>query len=225
MPIIVGGSIHVEAHQNFTARFYSESDGASELGYRIQSHDLYVDGPPFERFDRLREEHPVFRHDRVNDGEIDWYWAITRHADVVTISRQWQTFSSGDGALLIADRPDMELAHMMIDMDPPEHTRVRSLVDRGFTPRAIKLLTDHYVEVTNRLVDEAIADGEVEFVTRVAAELPLIAISEMLGIPSQDRHKVFEWSNRMIGSTDPDYSGGIDDASNAAAELYIYAQE
>ena len=192
--------------------------------FDVQSHDLYLDGPPYERFDRLRAEHPVFRHQRVNEGEIDWYWAITRHADVVTISRQWQTFSSGDGALLIADRPDMELAHMMIDMDPPEHTRVRGLVDRGFTPRAIKLLTDHYVEVTNRLVAEAMADGEVEFVTRVASELPLIAISEMLGIPSEDRHKVFDWSNRMIGSTDPDYSGGIDDASNAAAELYLYAQ-
>ena len=193
--------------------------------FDIQSHDLYVDGPPYERFDQLRDTHPVFRHERVNDGEIDGYWAIIRHADVVTVSRQWQTYSSGDGALLIADRPDMELARMMVDMDPPEHTRVRGLVDRGFTPRAIKLMTDHYVAVTNRLVDEAMAGGEVEFVSTVAAELPLIAISEMLGIPPEDRHKVFDWSNRMIGSTDPDYPGGIEDASNAAAELYLYAQE
>ncbi len=196
------------------------------LDLDIQSHDIYLDGPPYELFDRLRVEPPVFRHDNPNPDQIDWFWALTRHADIVAVSRQWQTFSSGrEGATLNADRPDMELARMLIDMDPPEHTRVRGLVNRGFTPKAIKLLVDQYVEVTQRLIDEAMAWGDVEFVSAVASELPLIAIAEMLGIPFDDRHKVFDWSNRMIGATDPDYSGGLEDAGAAAAELYMYAQE
>ncbi len=114
---------------------------------------------------------------------------------------------------------------MMLEMDPPEHTRLRRLVDRGFTPKPMRRLADHYGDVTRRLVDEAMAAGEVEFVAAVAAELPLIAIAELLGIPVEDRHRVFEWSNRMIGMSDPDYSGGQADGAAAAAELYVYAQE
>jgi cholest-4-en-3-one 26-monooxygenase len=114
---------------------------------------------------------------------------------------------------------------MMLEMDPPQHTRLRRLVDRGFTPKPMRRLADHYGAVTRRLVDEAMAAGEVEFVAAVAAELPLIAIAELLGIPVEDRHRVFEWSNRMIGMSDPDYSGGQAEGAAAAAELYLYAQE
>ena len=65
-----------------------------DLDLDIQSHDLYLDGPPFERFDRLRRELPVFRHEDRNPDEIDWFWAITRYDDIVTVSRQWDTYSS-----------------------------------------------------------------------------------------------------------------------------------
>jgi cholest-4-en-3-one 26-monooxygenase len=102
---------------------------------------------------------------------------------------------------------------------------MRGLVNRGFTPRAIKLMSDNYIAVTEQLVAEAIEEGQVEFVTKVAAELPLIAIAQMMGIPVEDRSRVFDWSNRMIGQNDADYSGGLDDAAAAAIELYGYAQE
>lgn len=197
-----------------------------DLTTDIQSHELYVDGPPYERFERLRAEAPVYRHEGHNDNEIDWFWALTRHADVVSVSRQWQSYSSGrHGVIMMAERPDMELAQMMIDMDPPDHTRVRRLVERGFTPKAIKLLSDHYVEVTKRLVGEALEAGDIDFVTAIAAELPLIAIAEMLGVPEQDRHQIMSWANRMIATSDTDYSGGMDDAAGAAQELYLYANE
>ncbi len=192
----------------------------------IQSHSVYLDGPPHDTFALLRREAPIFRHEGKNPGDTPWFWALTRHADIVAVSRQFQTYSAArKGVTLFEDRPDMDVARMLIDTDPPEHTRLRSLVNRGFTPKAIKLLADHYVEVTERLVAEAIDEGEVEFVTKVAAELPLIAIAEMLGIPVEDRHQVFEWSNRMIATSDADYSAGMDDASAAAAELYLYAQQ
>ncbi|MGD9705853.1 MAG: cytochrome P450 [Acidimicrobiia bacterium] len=190
----------------------------------IISNEVYRNGPPHELYTRLRREAPIIRHRGIEPGFPEWFWAISRHADVVTVSRQFQRYSSArKGSLMNEDRPDLEVARMMIDTDPPEHTRLRMLVNRGFTPKAMRLLEDHYREVAQRLVADALEAGTLEFVEAVSSELPLIAIAELLGIPAEDRRKVFEWSNRMIGSTDPDYSGGIDDATNAAAELYMYA--
>ena len=192
----------------------------------IISNEVYRNGPPHELYTRLRHEAPIIRHRGIEDGFPDWFWAVSRHADVVAVSRQFQTYSSARrGSLMNEDRPDLEVARMMIDTDPPEHTRLRMLVNRGFTPKAMRMLEEHYREVAQRLVGEALEAGDVEFVSTVSSELPLIAIAELLGIPTDERHKVFEWSNRMIGSTDPDYSGGVDDAQNAAAELYMYANQ
>ncbi|HYN31478.1 MAG TPA: cytochrome P450 [Ilumatobacteraceae bacterium] len=190
------------------------------------SNEAYRNGPPHDMYTLMRREAPIVKHRGIDPGSPPWFWAISRHADVVEVSRTFQTFSSARmGALVNQDRPDLEIARMMIDTDPPEHTRLRNIVNRGFTPRAMKLLEDHFHEVAARLVDEALAAGDVEFVESVASELPLVAIAELLGIPIDDRRKVFDWSNRMIGATDPDYSGGIEDASAAAAELYMYANE
>jgi cholest-4-en-3-one 26-monooxygenase len=191
----------------------------------IQSNDIYVDGPPFETFAWLRDNAPALRHPGMNDLDVEWFWALTRHADVVEVSRQFQTYSSERNGVLLMERDNMEETRLLTDIDPPEHTRMRGLVNRGFTPRAIKLMSDNYIAVTEQLVAEAIEEGRVEFVTKVAAELPLIAIAQMMGIPVEDRSRVFDWSNRMIGQNDADYSGGLDDAAAAAIELYGYAQE
>jgi|688.fasta_scaffold64492_2 cholest-4-en-3-one 26-monooxygenase len=190
----------------------------------IQSNDIYVDGPPFETFAWLRNNAPALRHPGMNDLDVEWFWALTRHADVVEVSRQFQTYSSERNGVLLMERDNMEETRLLTDIDPPEHTRMRGLVNRGFTPRAIKLMSDNYIAVTEQLVGEAVEQGDVEFVTKVAAELPLIAIAQMMGIPVEDRSRVFDWSNRMIGQNDADYSGGFDDAAAAAIELYGYAQ-
>jgi cholest-4-en-3-one 26-monooxygenase len=190
----------------------------------VMSNDAYRGGPPHDTYTLMRREAPVIRHRGMEPGFPEWFWAITRHADVVEVSRRFQTYSSArKGALMNEDRPDLEIARMMVDTDPPEHTRLRMLVNRGFTPKAMRMLEDHFREVAARLVDDALAEGQVEFVESVSSELPLIAIAELLGIPVEDRRKVFDWSNRMIGTTDPDYSGGLDDGATAAAELYMYA--
>ncbi len=189
----------------------------------LHSFDAYENGPDHELFARLRDEAPVFRHEGKNPGEVPWFWAIMRHADIVSVSRQFQTYSAAKrGVLMNEDRPDMELARMLIDTDPPEHTRLRTLVNRGFTPSAIKLMSDHYVDVTRQIVAEALETPEVEFVSNVAAELPLIAIAEMLGVPVEDRRKVFDWSNQMVGANDPDYAAGPDGGQAAMTELYMY---
>lgn len=192
----------------------------------IISNEAYRNGPPHELYTLMRREAPVLKHRGIDPGSPEWFWALTRHTDVVEVSRQFQIYSSAKkGALMNQDRPDLEVARMMIDQDPPEHTRLRNLVNRGFTPKAVRMLEDHFRDVAERLIREAVAEGEVDFVDKVSAELPLIAIAELLGVPHEDRRKVFEWSNRMIGATDPDMSGGLDDAAAASIELYMYANE
>src|SRR5262249_56600886 len=98
---------------------------------------------------------------------------------------------------------------------PPQHTKLRGIVSRGFTPRAISRLREALAARAERIVQTALADGTGDFVTDVAAELPLQAIAELLGIPQQDRGKIFAWSNEMIGYDDPDFAG---DSQAAAAE-------
>ena len=190
------------------------------------SNNAYRNGPPHELYTLMRHEAPILKHRGIDPGSPEWFWAISKHADVIEVSRKFQNFSSAKkGALINQERPDLEIARMMIDTDPPDHTRLRNLVNRGFTPKAMRLLEDHFREVAHRLIAEAKAEGTLEFVEKVSSELPLVAIAELLGIPYEDRRKVFDWSNRMIGSTDPDYSGGAEDAQLAAAELYMYANQ
>jgi cholest-4-en-3-one 26-monooxygenase len=192
----------------------------------VISNEAYRDGPPHELMELMRREAPIARHRGIEEGYPEWFWAITRHADVVEVSRKFQNYSSAaKGSLMNQERPDLEVARLMIDLDPPEHTRLKSLVNRGFTPKAMRMLEEHFREVAIQLIDEALQESSLDFVDRVSAELPLIAIAELVGIPVEDRRKVFHWSNTMIGTTDPDFAGSPDDATTAAAELYMYSNE
>ncbi len=199
----------------------------NKLDIDIGSHDAYVNGVPWELFAKLRTEAPVYLHKKVEPEQPEeGFWAVTRHADCVKVNRQWESFSSQrKGAILTEDRPDLEFARMLIDLDPPEHSRLRQLVSRGFTPKVIKSMDGHFREVAREIIKDAVATGTFDFVTEIAAELPLYAIAELLGLPQEDRHKVFKWSNAMIGAQDPEYMGADDMAANAMTELYMYANE
>ena len=113
----------------------------------------------------------------------------------------------------------------MLNMDPPLHTRYRRLVNKGFTPRMVRDLEESIHRSTDAIIDEVIEKGEADFVTEISAELPLQVIAELLGVPQEDRHRMFEWSNRMVGNEDPEYQGQAEAALNAAMELYAYAAE
>ena len=113
---------------------------------------------------------------------------------------------------------------IMLMMDPPDHTRYRKLVNRGFTPRMIGMLEPHIRDLTNNILDEALAKDECDFVVDVAAELPLEVIAELIGVPREDRHKIFEWSNKMIGSEDPEYIVSDEEIFSAQVEMFMYAQ-
>jgi cholest-4-en-3-one 26-monooxygenase len=186
------------------------------------------DGPPYEQFAWLREHAPVFWH--ADGGGPDWpgFWAITRHEDIAHISRHPELFSSARRLALFGEIPEeqIELQRlMMLNMDPPQHTRQRAFVNRGFTPRMIGILEEHIVSICRTLLDETRQREQADFVTDIAAPLPLQVICELIGAPVKDRDWIFEMSNRLIGSDDPEFQVAEQAQQDAAAQVYAYADE
>jgi cholest-4-en-3-one 26-monooxygenase len=139
-----------------------------------------------------------------------------------------QTFSSSRGGTNIFELSPEDLQTtrtLMLNMDPPQHTKYRRLVNQGFTPRMVAALEPHVRDICRRIVDRIAGAGRGDFVTDVAAELPLQVIAELLGVPHEDRHKVFEWSNRLVGFDDPEYRTSLEDGKIAAAGMWGYANE
>ncbi len=197
-----------------------------DLDLDLTDPDTFGSGFPHAYFAARRATEPVFFH-RGRSVPLD-FWAVTKYHDLIAVSRDATTFSSARGGVLLEDSiGGAEL--MLVNQDPPRHTRLRNLVARMFTPRYIRELVPMMRTSATQLVDRAIELGEFDFVTEVAAELPLIVIADLLGIPQDDRGKVFDWSNRMIGRADPEYgisdSAAIETATSAAAELFAYAAQ
>jgi cholest-4-en-3-one 26-monooxygenase len=183
----------------------------------------FISGVPHERFAELRRQGVVWLDEPLGGPG---FWAVTRYPDCVTVNRDFEHFSSARRAVYLWDIPDEELAQqqlMMLNMDPPLHTRYRRLVNKGFTPRMVSQLETHIHETADDIIDAVIEAGTADFVTDLCAELPLIVIAELLGVPREDRHRVFDWSNQMIGNEDPEFAVGADRAAQSAMELYAYA--
>jgi cholest-4-en-3-one 26-monooxygenase len=185
-------------------------------------------GPPYGQFAWLREHDPVHWH--ANGGEPGWpgFWAVTRHEDVAHISRHPETFSSFRRLALFGEVPPehVEMQRlMMLNMDPPQHTRQRAFVNRGFTPRMIGQLEKHISQICHSLLDEVQDRGQADFVTDIAAPLPLWVICELVGAPVEDRGRIFELSNLLIGAADPEFQVAPKAQANAAAEVYAYGQQ
>jgi cholest-4-en-3-one 26-monooxygenase len=187
--------------------------------------DTWAQAIPYDQFRLLRREAPVYWHDM---PDAKGFWAVTKHTDVKAISRDWETYSTELGSTFLRDFDDeaMALVRMtLLNMDPPRHTRYRRLVSAGFTPRMIKSMFDSVAEGTRKIIEDIEAhDGNVEFVDTVAVPLPLQIICDMIGVPAQDRPKVFEWSNRLVGGLDPDFVVTETDQLVAQTEIYAYCE-
>jgi cholest-4-en-3-one 26-monooxygenase len=186
--------------------------------------DNFVEGVPHEMFAVLRREAPVYAH----PDPYGTFWCVTRHADLVEMNRNAKTFSSWLGGTNIPAMSAEDLVmtrSIMLNMDPPDHTKMRKIVNTGFTPRRIRELEQILQQRAVRIVDQICERGSCEFVEDVAAELPLQAIADFLGVPQEDRKLLFELSNRLIGFDDPEFAGNADTAMDAAAEMFVYAQQ
>jgi cholest-4-en-3-one 26-monooxygenase len=192
----------------------------------LSSPDSFVAGWPHETFKRLRAESPVYwQPSATGDGT----WVLSKYHDVWQVSLDQKTYSSErHGAVPRDGMTEEELAgqrEMLISMDPPRHTKYRRLVNLGFSPKMVNRLESHIRELANRIIDVFAARGTCDFVNDVAAELPLQVIVEMIGVPVEDRHLVFDWSNKMLAFDDPEYQTAPDVGQIAAMQMYAYANQ
>ncbi len=186
---------------------------------------VFAERVPHEWFAFLRKNAPVWWQEE-EDGP--GFWAVTTLAEATQVNRDYEHFSSARKATYLWEMSEDDLAQqqlVMLNMDPPLHTRYRRLVNKGFTPRMINELHERIHVATDNIIDQVIETGSADFVTDIAAELPLVVIAELLGVPNEDRHRMFDWSNRMIGSDDPEYQTAGEAAQMASMELYAYASE
>ncbi|MET7297559.1 cytochrome P450 [Embleya sp. NPDC005575] len=192
--------------------------------FDVYSPDSYAAGLPHATFAEMRRSAPVYRH--ADPERPDGFWAVTRHADVIRVSRNPEIFSSRERLSLLVEPEEDVLATqrlMMLNMDPPEHSRLRNIVNKGFTPRTTLTLEDKVREACERIVASALDRGEGDFVAMCAAELPLVVIADLMGVPQIDRHRLFEWSNKLVGEADPDLRQDAGEAQQVQMEMFGYA--
>jgi cholest-4-en-3-one 26-monooxygenase len=196
-------------------------------GFDFTNPDVLLQGIPVTEFAQLRKTAPVWWNEQeesiFNDGG---YWVISRHEDIKTISRsgeQWSTNAKGavmrlpDG--ITSDQLDLTKA-LLINHDAPEHTRLRKIVSRLFTPRSVAALEERLAVAARDIVREAAQRDSGDFVDDIAMKLPLLAIADLIGVPEEDREKLFHWSNCIMNTDDPDFDA---DPATANAELMGYA--
>lgn len=186
-------------------------------------HDprTYERDVPYDVLHRLRTEHKVVWVDEpplLGLPGGPGYWLVLRHAAVTEVLTAPEVFSSWAGATQIRDPgTGADLAYVrqsMLNMDPPEHSRLRRLLTKSFTPRAVAALEESIKGHTRALVDRMLdsgtdaggREGRCDFATDVAADLPLLTLADVLGVPAQDRRLLHDWANRVIGYQDPDYA-------------------
>ena len=181
------------------------------------SEDGFWERPRDQRegvFETLRRERPIPRFDEVPFGPMEagpGYYVLTKMDDVLYASKNPHIFASGQGATSIADLPPefLDFFGGMINMDDPRHARQRKIVSAAFTPGMLKRVEDQVQQVASRVVDDIAAKGSVDFVTEVAAQLPLQIICEMMGVPEDKWDFVFQRSNVILGAGDPEYVGEL----------------
>lgn len=186
--------------------------------------DTYAQGMPYDKLREIREAGPVVKIEDPLTGIP--YWAVTRIEEMDAVSKNPKLFSSRERTAFPMEFNDdiLEMQKFtIINMDPPQHQKVRRIVRNAFTPKRVESYDASFREHAKRIVDAVASQGECEFVEEVAAELPLIAILELLGVPLADRKQFFDWTNTMIFADDPDMSISEEEGQMAAAEVIGYA--
>ncbi|MFE3794048.1 cytochrome P450 [Nocardia tengchongensis] len=204
-------------------------------GFDFTDPALWETRNPVAEFAQLRRTSPVWwnaQQDESSGGFRDGgYWVVSKHEDIKEVSRKPELFSSQTKGSIIRlpgqitiDQIDL-LSALLVNMDPPKHTKIRRIVSKGFSPRAVESLRVALTDRAQRIVHAAKREGRGDFVEQVACELPLQAIAELIGVPQEDRRKLFDWSNQMLNYDDPEYvdTATTDVSANASAEILGYA--
>ncbi len=191
----------------------------------LGSPDTYTNGIPHDVFRELRRTAPVSWNPEPNGPG---FWAVTRHADILTVLKNPSTFSSHRGSALLEDPPPEFLAKLrenMLNRDPPDHTKLRKLTNHVFSPKRITLLEQRIAAYATQLVDQIVERDACDFAVDVAGKMPLFVICEILGVPVDDRARLYALTGRMFGSTIADRAEAMKDGMLAAGEMRAYAAE
>jgi cholest-4-en-3-one 26-monooxygenase len=182
----------------------------------------WVSEVPYDTFAKLRQES---KPAQLVGADGRKYWALVRHADVVAASRNPEVFSNLPNPFTVGGTaPDAPHIPLLISLDPPEHTQRRQLINKGFTPRRISRMTDRIREIVDEQVTRVSAVESFDFVTDLAVELPLQVIAELLGIPAEDRAKVFSWTEQMMTGDDAEFANDPEQVMAALGSMYGYAE-
>ncbi len=169
--------------------------------------DVWERGVPYDWFRLLRDEAPLYWQE---EYEGRGYWCFTRYDDVFAMAKDWETYSSELGGTSLQDLTpeEVQLRKSMIDTDPPEHTRLRALVNKGFTPRVVNTYEERIRGLARGILEQAFAgDEEFDWVEQVASEIPMWVFSEIMGLPLEDRRYLISLSDKILGNTDPEIVG------------------
>ncbi len=201
-------------------------------GFDFLDPDRNVKQLPVDELAELRRIAPVWWCEQqigkggFNDGG---YWVVTKHRDVKEVSRRSDVYQSGPNTALpqFADdmkREDIDMQSViLLNMDGEHHDRLRRIISRGFTPRAVERLRDELTQRAENIVKTAAAEGSGDFVEQVSCELPLQVIAGLLGVPQDERAKLFRWTNEMTGNEDPEFADV--DGRASSMELLAYAMQ
>ncbi|NNH73538.1 cytochrome P450 [Nocardia uniformis] len=197
--------------------------------FDVTDPEMWANGVPEAEFAELRRTAPIWwnpKSPEVGGFTDDGFWVVTTHADVKEVSRRGDVFSTYENTAIPRFNDDITREQIemqrfvLLNKDAPEHTKLRKIISKGFTPRVINGLRAELTARAERIVRAAAESGTGDFVEQVAAELPLQAIAELIGVPQEDRMKIFRWSNEMTSYDDPDSDA---DPMVASTELLGYA--
>lgn len=189
--------------------------------------DLYKSGNHHQQIAEIRNKAGALAHIDDPITHIS-YWAVLKRDLADEVCKQPNRFSSELKTALPKEMPEADMAMqrlMMVNMDPPAHIKYRRIARNAFTPKAVESYEKRFRQIAKEVVDTVASRGECEFVSEVAAELPLIAILELCGVSREDKDKFFDWTNKMFFTEDEEMSGvdGHATAQAAAIEVYMYA--
>lgn len=202
-------------------------------GFDFTDPELYEKRLPHPEWEHLRRAEPIHwvqKADPSVDGfDDEGYWVVSKHADVKDVSRRTnEVFSAWENTAVPRFAPGTDrgiiemLRFLILNQDGEEHKKHRRIISKGFTPRNVEKLREALAARAEKIVTDAAAKGSGDFIIEVASELPLQAIAELLGVPQEDRHQLFEWSNLMTSYDVPELA---DASTLASAQLLEYAQK
>jgi cholest-4-en-3-one 26-monooxygenase len=202
-------------------------------GFDFTDPDIYAERLPVAELAEMRKVAPIWWNEQpegIGGFEDGGYWVVTKHKDVKEVSRRSDVFSSQEKTALpryaegaSRDQINASRGIVLLNMDAPHHTHLRKIISRAFTPRAIETLRADLAARARDIAAKAAAEGSGDFVEQVSCELPLQAIAGLMGVPQDERKKLFDWSNQLVGDQDPEFASN--DGMTASVELITYGMQ